>query len=61
RTIDGIDIGRLNSMFKIDFLRQYKEKISKLTDAGLIEIVDNHLKLTKKGILLMNEVAVEFV
>ncbi len=61
RTIDGIDIGRLNSMFKIDFLIQYKEKISKLTDAGLIEIVDNHLKLTRKGILLMNEVAVEFV
>lgn len=61
RTIDGIDIDRLNSMFKIDFLRQYKEKISKLMDAGLIEIVDNHLNLTKKGILLMNEVAVEFV
>ena len=61
RTIDGIDIYRLNSMFKIDFLKQYKEKISKLTDAGLIEIADNHLKLTRKGILLMNEVAVEFV
>ena len=61
RTIDGIDICRLNSMFKIDFLKQYKEKISKLTDAGLIEIADNHLKLTRKGILLMNEVAVEFV
>lgn len=61
RTIDGIDIGGLNSMFKIDFLRQYKEKISKLMDAGLIEIADNHLKLTRKGILLLNEVAVEFV
>ncbi len=61
RTIDGIDICRLNSMFKIDFLKQYKEKISKLTAAGLIEIADNHLRLTRKGILLMNEVAVEFV
>ncbi len=61
RTIDGVDIDRLNSMFKIDFLNKYKEKISKLTDARLIEIVDNHLKLTRKGILLMNEVVVEFV
>lgn len=61
RTIDGIDIGGLNSKFKIDFLKQYKEKISKLMDAGLIEIADNHLKLTRKGILLLNEVAVEFV
>ena len=61
RTIDGIDINRLNSMFKIDFLKQYKGKTSKLTAAGLIEIADNHLRLTRKGILLMNEVAVEFV
>ena len=61
RTIDGIDINRLNSMFKIDFLKQYKGKTSKLMDAGLIEITDNHLRLTRKGILLMNEVAVEFV
>lgn len=61
RTINGIDIYRLNSMFKIDFLKQYKEEISKLLNGGLIEIVDNHLSLTKKGILLMNEVVVEFV
>lgn len=61
RTIDGIDIVGLNSMFKIDFLKQYKEKISKLMDAGLIDIADNHLKLTRKGILLLNEVAMEFV
>lgn len=61
RTINGIDIDKLNLRFNINFLEIYKKTISRLRDAGLIELVNNHIKLTKNGILLMNEVILEFI
>ncbi|MCL1817196.1 MAG: radical SAM family heme chaperone HemW, partial [Clostridiales bacterium] len=41
--------------------RYYKKPLSRLQRQGLVEIKDGYLKLTKRGILLGNEVFMQFV
>ena len=55
RRIFGIDISAIESKFQIQ-LREKYPKIQSLMALGLVEIVNNHLRLTAKGLLLGNQV-----
>ena len=61
RKIDGIDLNSFNEKFGMDAKEIFKEQISKLIKDGLIEIDENNIKLTNKGIDLANIVWEEFV
>jgi oxygen-independent coproporphyrinogen-3 oxidase len=61
RTGDGIGINKLNHRFNIDFAALYKDKIAKLINLGMVDLVDNHLRITNRGVLVLNEVILEFI
>ncbi len=61
RKISGINIDIFNTQHKTDFNQRFRAKIRKLTSSGIITIVENHCRLTKKGILLADKVASLFV
>lgn len=53
RLKEGIDINKLP--------QKYKKIFDKYSRNGLIDITNNHLHLTEKGILLSNEILSEFI
>jgi oxygen-independent coproporphyrinogen-3 oxidase len=57
----GIDLSEYKKRFGADLIEEYKEDLRRLAEAGLIEIAENQLKLTKKGFLFSNEVFAAFV
>lgn len=61
RKIDGVAISDFKNKFIQNPLYIYKDELSKLTDDGLIEIDENYIKLTKKGIDFANMVWEKFV
>lgn len=61
RTGDGIGINKLNHRFNIDFAGLYKDKIARLINLGLVDLVDNHLRITNRGVLVLNEIILEFI
>ncbi|MFQ3550359.1 MAG: radical SAM family heme chaperone HemW [Armatimonadota bacterium] len=61
RMIDGIDINKFNLMHDIDLLSHYEFVISNLIDRKLITISNGRIKTTHKGLLMLNEVAGEFI
>ncbi len=61
RKIDGIKISEFKNMFGDNPIYLYRNELSKLSDEGLIEIDEDVIKLTNKGIDLANLVWEEFV
>lgn len=61
RLIKGLDLINFNKKFKIDFHKIYERQIESLRSKKLISITKNRLKLTAKGIDLLNQVVMEFV
>lgn len=61
RTGEGIDINKLNQRFNIDFAGLYKDGIAKLINLGLIDLINNRLRATDKGALVLNEIILEFI
>ncbi|GER94772.1 coproporphyrinogen III oxidase [hot springs metagenome] len=55
RKIDGIDIEFLPDKKRV----LIKKAVEDLAPYGLVEIKDNHLRLTRKGLILMSEVIVQ--
>jgi len=60
RKTQGIHLNSVQERFGVDFLKQYPKLQDNIRD-GLLEIVDNHLRLTRKGMLLMNYVERSFI
>ncbi|PKK86923.1 MAG: coproporphyrinogen III oxidase [Tenericutes bacterium HGW-Tenericutes-8] len=60
RTLQGVDIKDINARYSINLLEKYPD-IKKYIDLGLVIIENNHLRLTKKGLLLGNQVFEVFV
>ena len=58
---NGIDLGEYRGRFKTDLEDKYSEEIEQAKHTGLIEIVDDRLRLTRKGMLFSNEVFSIFV
>ncbi len=58
---EGIKSDDMQSRFGIDILEHYRRQVEEMTDAGLPEQTDRHIKLTRRGRLLSNEVFWRFL
>jgi oxygen-independent coproporphyrinogen III oxidase len=61
RLTDGINLLDFQTQFGVDVNETYRDEIRRLIDAGLIEINDNVMRLTRSGTLLSNEVFSAFI
>lgn len=61
RCIDGISISHFKKVFNRDIFQVYAKQLRDLRDKGLIEIKEDNIRLTEKGIDLSNMVFVEFI
>ncbi len=61
RMNQGIDIKLYNQRFETDLLEKYASAINKNIKKGLLEIKDGYLKTTEKGILILNDILVDFM
>lgn len=61
RMINGINIEEFEKKFNINPINKYQKEISKLKKIGLININNNRIMLTKKGIDFANIVWEEFI
>jgi oxygen-independent coproporphyrinogen-3 oxidase len=61
RLLRGVDLNEYRDRFHRDIREDYREDLDRLTDAGLIELSDDWLKLTRHGALLSNEVFSTFI
>ena len=56
RLCEGINTDDMQRRFSIDVLAHYRRQIEAMVGAGLLEQTDRHIKLTRRGRLLSNEV-----
>ncbi len=61
RKIDGVSISSFERKFRIHPLFYFRFEIEKLVNEELIEVDLDHIRLTKKGLDLANQVFEEFV
>ncbi|MCX7751769.1 MAG: radical SAM family heme chaperone HemW [Blastocatellia bacterium] len=61
RRCAGVDLNAFRERYGVDVLERYGAQLAPLEDAGLIEISDGVLRLTRKGLVLANEVFAVFV
>ncbi len=60
RKMEGVSLKMIRDKYHIDVLKHYPKLLEKM-ELGLIEIEDDHLKLTAKGIFLGNQVFMVFI
>ena len=61
RMIEGINVRDFESRFGINIETAYKDTIEELTTKDFLIYNNDHLKLTRKGLLFYNDVAIRFV
>lgn len=61
RLKDGLDIGKFNLKYKINFEQKYQKIIEKYSSLGLLEVKNSQCRLTENGILLSNDIMSEFI
>lgn len=61
RLIAGINLTNFKTRYQVDLLEKYQQIIQKHQKNGLLNIEENNLKLTPKGLFLSNEVMVDFI
>lgn len=61
RLVQGIDLPRFNQRFGGDLLADHVSAVARLTDLALLEVVDNHLRITPRGYLVANQIWQEFI
>lgn len=61
RLLRGVSLRDLEARFGVDLRRERAEDLARLREAGLIELTDDLLRLTRTGALLSNEVFAAFV
>lgn len=61
RLTDGIEMREYFDRFGVDLRARYEEEIENLAEAGLVELSNRSLRLTRKGMLFSNEVFSVFV
>lgn len=60
RLLSGVNLGEVKNRFKIDPLIHYK-KLNKFINDGFLEIENNYLKTTNKGLMFLNQIELVFV
>ena len=61
RKIEGISVQEFKNIFCVNPIYIFRKELKKLSEANLIVIDDDNIKLTNKGIDLANLVWEEFV
>jgi oxygen-independent coproporphyrinogen-3 oxidase len=61
RLLHGLDLRQLRDRFGVDLRDEFGPDLARLHDAGLIELDDDLLRLTRHGAVLSNEVFAAFV
>ncbi len=57
----GIDLNEHRQRFGVNVLDRYRDELERLSEAGLIELSDERLAISRKGKVLANEVFAAFV
>ena len=61
RLSEGIDLHEYREKFGVDLRSEYEKEFARLLEDGLIELTENNLRLSHKGMLYSNEVFAVFV
>lgn len=61
RMLEGVDTACFQQRYGVPIHQVFGYQISKLKERGLLEQSDGHIRLTASGLLLANEVFMEFV
>lgn len=62
RLIDGLSLDHFSSRFNVDFKAHFKAQLPSLLNEKLLHLSEHgRLKTTRKGLLLLNEILLEFV
>ncbi len=61
RYLPGIELSRFYERYGVNILDRYHQELKSLGEMALIETTDDFLRLTRKGILLSNEVFQQFI
>lgn len=61
RLMVGVDLAAFEQRYQIDMLSKYRSEFNELRDYGLLDLTEQSIKLTPKGILYSNEVFRLFV
>jgi putative oxygen-independent coproporphyrinogen III oxidase len=61
RLKDGVDLDEHLRRFGVNALERYRDEIDRLREAGLVELGENRLKISRAGAVLANEVFAAFV
>jgi oxygen-independent coproporphyrinogen-3 oxidase len=61
RLMRGVDLKQHQERFGVDVLEEHADELSRLREAGLIEVDEDLMRLTRHGALLSNEVFALFV
>lgn len=61
RKMSGINTGKINKKFNIDFEKNYSEILTKYLKSGHLKKTDYGYKLTNEGILVSNIILSEFI
>ncbi len=61
RRLEGVDLAAFAERYGVDLLSEYRDGLSPLFDAELLDVHDGRLSLTRRGLVLSNEVFAAFV
>ncbi len=61
RLLDGVERAKFKSLYGRDPTELFAEELRRLLDEELVEITDERIKLSKKGVLYADEVGARFV
>lgn len=61
RLNEGINAAEIRNRFGLDIFSAFSDDISRLADAGLLEITNSRIRLTRRGMLYSNEVFSAFI
>lgn len=61
RTMDGIDLHAFQERYGVSIYDVYDYQIREFISKGMLELHNNHIRLTHKGIMFSNDVFAEFV
>jgi oxygen-independent coproporphyrinogen-3 oxidase len=61
RLLEGIDLAEFRSRYGVDIENRYGKELLQAQEDGLVETSGSRLRLTRKGLVLSNEVFVIFV
>jgi oxygen-independent coproporphyrinogen-3 oxidase len=61
RVLDGINLSDFEKRTGANLLAEFDKQIADLSNRGLVEVVNDRLRVTHRGLLLLNDVAQEFL